>query len=63
MNKKQHKKLEQIIDQLQIIHDEEEEKYDNAPENLLYSDRYEKIQDIMDNLDETIEILQSIIEE
>ena len=62
MNQKQREKLETIKNELEEIISEEEYKYDNAPDNLINSERYEKIQEGIDNLSEIIGLLDNIID-
>lgn len=77
MNKKRLKNLETLVskledlrDELQIIQQEEMDCYENAPENLQYSERYEQMETNADNLenacdelDSTIGNIQDIIDE
>jgi len=62
MNKKQRQKLEKIKEQLQEVQIEEQEKFDNAPENLMESEMYEKIQENADTLEEIIDNLEELLE-
>lgn len=68
MNKKQRKKLERIASQLEdlrsdleTISNEENEKLDNIPVNLIGSDRYNDMWAVSDNLDEVIADLNNTI--
>ena len=63
MNKDQKKILQEALDILTEIQEEEQEKYDNAPESLQDTDRVNKFQEDAENLQEAIDIVQSIIEE
>lgn len=77
MNKTRLKRLQELVsnledlrDELQLIQQEEQECYDNAPENLQYSERYEQMETNADNLenacdelDSTIGNIQDIIDE
>lgn len=58
MNKVRRKSLQAILDklselreELETLRDEEEEYRDNIPENLWGSERYEKADEAVDNLD------------
>lgn len=70
MNKEQRKLLEKlashiedVISDLEMIRDEEQEKVDNAPENLQYSARYEQMQDIADSIQLVIDELDYAVYE
>lgn len=63
MNQEQRKKLQIAMDILTEIQEQEQEKYDNAPENLQYSEKFEKFQETAESLQEAIDIIQPIIEE
>lgn len=61
MNNHRRKKIEKIIDEinaqiedLEQVRDEEEESYENIPESLKYSERGEKMSEIIDIMDEVI---------
>jgi len=61
MNQAQRDQLEKIKEEIEQIQSEEQDKYDNAPENLIDSERYETIQEIIDELQEIIDSLDNII--
>ena len=70
MNKEQRKLLEKlashiedVIADLEMVRDEEQEKVDNAPENLQYSARYEQMQDIADTIQMVIDELDNAVDE
>lgn len=70
MNKEQRKLLEKlashiedVIADLEMVRDEEQEKVDNAPENLQYSARYEQMQDIADSIQLVIDELDNAVDE
>ena len=70
MNKKQRQKLESIasiiedaIADIEVIRDEEQEKLDNAPDNLNTSSLYEQIEEYIDTLDTVIDELDSTVNE
>ena len=63
MNKDQKKILQEALDILTEIQEEEQEKYDNAPESLQDTDRVNKFQEDAENLQEAIDIVQSIVGE
>ena len=62
MNKGQRKELEDLNDILTRIQDEEQEKYDNAPEGLEDSPVYERIQECLDLLDEIVDSMNNLLE-
>lgn len=49
--------LQDCIDTLESIKCDEEEYYDNAPENLQYSERYEASQEAINNMDTALNYL------
>ena len=55
--------IEDVISDLEMIRDEEQEKVDNAPENLQYSARYEQMQDIADSIQLVIDALDNAVDE
>ena len=63
MNKDQRKKIQSLVDELYIIQEEEQEKYDNSPEGLQDTERTDKFQENADQLQESIDILESLLEE
>lgn len=54
---------EEIKNDLELIKDEEEDYRDNMPENLQESDRYYASEEASENLEESIDILDTIINE
>ncbi len=60
MNKKQYDRLERIIGELREMLEEEQDKVDNAPENLQNSELYERISENIDKLEEAIGTLEGI---
>lgn len=76
MNKARRAELNRIINAIQelkndleVVHDEEEDAMDNMPESLQDSDRYyameeavDSMDDALDELDEVIEFLESAME-
>jgi len=63
MNQKERERLQIIRDELQCMQECEQDKFDNAPENLQDSERYERIQEIADSLQEAIDNLDNILED
>ena len=68
MNRIRRKQLSDLIDKLYVIQadlealkDEEEEYRDNMPENLQNSERYEKADTAVDNLDSALYSLEEMI--
>ena len=69
MNKARRKSLQEILDKvdelrsmLETLKDEEEEYRDNIPENLWGSERYEKADEAVDNLDSALDSFDEITE-
>ena len=62
MNKEQRNKLQQAMDILTEIQEQEQEKYDNAPEGLQDTERVQKYQEDADALQEAIDSLSNVIE-
>jgi DNA-directed RNA polymerase subunit F len=62
MNKEQREKLQEALDILTEIQEQEQEKYDNAPENLQYSEKFEKFQEIAETLQEAIDTIQNVLD-
>jgi len=62
MNKQDREKLQDLIDELSYIQEAEQEKYDNAPENLQDTERIEKFQENADQIQEAIDALESVLE-
>lgn len=74
MNNRRRKELSNVIDELNLVtnkedlavcismledlKNEEEDFYDNAPENLQYSMRYEMSQEAIDNIEEALNCLE-----
>lgn len=70
MNKNQRKKLTDILEEIegQIVEleemaEEEQEKADNIPDNLINSDRAIMLQESADNLNEAVADLQNWVDE
>lgn len=68
MNKIRRKSLQSIIDRLEKLkvnledlQAEEEEYRDNIPENLQGSERYEKADEVCDNLFDAVDNLEEVI--
>lgn len=67
MNKQTRKQIETIVsnlrtelEKLQQIYDYEVDKFDNIPENLLYSGRAEQMEETIDNLSQCVDDLEII---
>ena len=52
--------LEQASALIQKARDEEEDSMNNLPENLQESVKYEQMEDAVENLDEALELIESI---
>lgn len=70
MNKKERKRLQEIKDQIIDLISEirefgenEREKYDNAPENLQNTDRYNLMYEYSDTIEEVCNELENQMEE
>lgn len=55
-------KLDDLMSDLECLKEEEEEYRDNIPENLQSSEKYEKADDAVSNLEEACDSLQSAID-
>jgi len=62
MNNEQRERLQNAIDIMTEVQEEEQEKYDNAPENLQDSERVEKFQENADELQEAIDAVTQLVE-
>lgn len=69
MNKRDRKELEKALELLNsaseiitMIKEQEDEKYDNLPEGIQNSERGEKFQEDIDNLDYAISDLETAVE-
>jgi hypothetical protein len=69
MNSERRKRLAKICEQLeeiqveiQAIADEEQECYDNLPESLQYTERGERMSEIVDTLNDAANDMESITE-
>lgn len=69
MNRMRRKEIESIMDALEAVRmrvdevNEEEADYrDNIPENLQGSERYEKADDAVSNLEEALECIENALE-
>ncbi len=65
MNKKRRKQILQAVSLLEaafgiaeMIRDEEQDCLDNMPENLEYSDQYEKMENAVDKLEDAISSIE-----
>jgi len=56
------KKIEDIINETETIHDDENEYLENIPENLQSSGRYETAENACDILEEAASDLQEVID-
>lgn len=68
MNKARRKEIEDIIadlyilqDRIESVKDEEEEYLYNIPENLQSSERYEKAEESVDNLDSAYDMIDELV--
>ncbi len=62
MNGSQRQKIQMMINELESIMEEEQEKYDNAPENLQSTERVEKFQENAEQIQEAIDSLEVAME-
>lgn len=61
MNKEQRKRLQNALDILTEIQEEEQEKYDNAPEGLQDTDRVLKFEEDADKLQEAVDLVNEVM--
>lgn len=54
--------MESILSDIELVKDEEEESFDNIPENLQESDRYQAAETAVDNLNEAYDLWQEAFE-
>lgn len=59
--KRVHGELHNLIGDIQCVIDEENDKIENAPENLLYSERYETMRETVEDMEDTIQELENAI--
>lgn len=50
--------LEAVLNMVETIHDEEQDCLYNMPENLEYSERYEKMENAVEKLDDAISSIE-----
>ena len=62
MNKEQREKLQEAVDILTALQEQEQEKYDNAPEGLQDTDQTQKFGENADTLQEAIDTLSNLEE-
>jgi len=62
MNKEQRKRLQNALDILTEIQEEEQEKYDNAPEGLQDTDRVLKFEEDAEKLQEAVDLVNEVME-
>lgn len=69
MNKKRRKRIREAVALLatafsivEHISDDERDCLDNMPENLEYSERYEKMENAVDKLDDAAQGIQDVID-
>ncbi len=54
--------LEGIREDIDSIHAEEEEAFDNMPESLEGTDRYDAMADAVSNLEDAVDLIEELIE-
>lgn len=54
--------LEGIREDIDSIHAEEEEAFDNMPESLEGTDRYDAMADAVSNLEDAVDLVEELIE-
>ena len=52
--------MRSLKNDLETLRDEEQDKYDNAPENLQDTERVEKFQENAEKIQEAIDILEEL---
>jgi len=63
MNQEQRKRIFDIIENLDYIANEEREKYENAPEGLMDTDKFLQFEENADRIQEAIDILEEVVNE
>ncbi len=61
MNKARRKALEEIYNQLEILAGEEQEAFDNMPESLQGSERGQRMEEYIDNIETAKGEIENII--
>lgn len=56
-------KIEEAKETLEILKDEEEEYRDNIPENLMTSEKYERAETAVLNMEEAVQVLEDVIDQ
>lgn len=59
---KLYEELETLKSLLEEVAEEEQEAFGNIPENLQYTERYEKAEEAVDNLDTAVSALEEALE-
>ena len=62
MNAEQRTQLQKALDILAEVKEQEQSKVDNTPENLMNSEKYEKMQENVDSLQEAEDLIQQVME-
>ena len=60
MNKARRKRLDNVVEELQVILEEEEEAWDNLPENFQYSERGDTMQENIGQIQSAIDEIEMI---
>lgn len=55
-------KLEELKEEVEALHDEEQECFDNLPEGIQYSERGEAMEAAADNLDSAFSSIEEALE-
>jgi hypothetical protein len=63
VNRTRRKALEDVMEQLEFLANEEQEAFDNMPESVQYGERGEQMQENVNQLEEAVELVRSVIEE
>lgn len=54
--------IQELKNDLEVVHDEEEDAMDNMPESLQDSDRYCAMEEAVDSMDNALDELDDVIE-
>jgi len=63
MNAEQRTRLQEALDIITEVQEQEQEKYDNAPENLMNTEKFEKFQEYADELQNAVDSIQTVMED
>lgn len=63
MNKARRERLEIVLEELSQLQGEEQEAFDNIPENLAFSEQAELMQENIDNIEQAVDFVNTVLED